>query len=71
MTFEKQFLFYILIFLAVIPLGIATGRAKAERLRELRKDFAARKPAAMVIVGGAALYLFVPLIVLPLARLFR
>lgn len=70
MALGKIILLNVLIMLAVLPLAIASGRAKGERLRQLRRDFEARKPGALIIAGGVALYLL-PLFALPIMAMFR
>ena len=67
---ELSFLLYVAIMIAIIPLAIASGRAKAERMRQLRKDFEAGKPGALIIAGGVGLYVLYGL-AQPVMNLFR
>jgi len=67
---EKNLFLAVVIAIAAVAFGIASGRAKAQRMRQLRKDFELRKPAALIIAGGVALYL-AQLVIQPTINLFR
>ena len=53
---------HILIGIGAVIFGVASGRAKAERLRELGRDLTAGRTRGYVIVGAVALLSVVPLL---------